>query len=146
MGEAVDVGRLSVDDVERLAQRLVEFMKPYRERIGWASRGKHLDAFVAGLVGSSERKSVEPIAHAQGVDRRQLQHFVGVSVWDHEPLLERLHEEVGQELGDPEGVLVLDGSATPKKGTESVGVARCRFAEGRDPGRVSFAEAFPPRG
>jgi len=124
MGEAVDVGRLSVDDVEGLAERLVEFMKPYRERVGWISRERHLDAFVAGLVGSSERKSVEPIAHAQGVDRRQLQHFVGVSVWDRLPLLERLHEEVGQELGDPEGVLVLDGSATPKKGTESVGVAR----------------------
>jgi len=28
MGEAVDVGRLSVDDVEGLAERLVEFMKP----------------------------------------------------------------------------------------------------------------------
>jgi hypothetical protein len=25
------------------------------------------------------------------------------------------------------------------------GCGRCRFAEGRDPGRVSFAEAFPPR-
>jgi hypothetical protein len=24
-------------------------------------------------------------------------------------------------------------------------VACCRFAEGRDPGRVSFAEGFPPR-
>lgn len=124
MGEAVDVGRLSVDDVEGLAERLVEFMKPYRERIGWSSRERHLDAFVAGLVGSNERKSVEPIAHAQGVDRRQLQHFVGVSVWDHLPVLDRLHEEVGQDLGDPEGVLVVDGSATPKKGTESVGVAR----------------------
>ncbi len=118
MGEAVDVGRLSVDDVEELAEQLLEFMKPYRERVGWVSRKRHLDAFVAGLVGSSERKSVQPIAHAQGVDRRQLQHFVGVSVWDHLPLLDRLHDEVGQELGDPEGVLVVDGSATPKKGTE----------------------------
>lgn len=124
MGGAVDVGRLSVDDVEGLADRLVEFMLPYRERMGWSSQERHLGAFVGGLVGSSERKSVEPIAYAQGVDRRQLQHFVGVSVWDHLPLLDQLREDVAQELGDPEGVLVVDGSAMPKKGTESVGVAR----------------------
>ncbi|MFL5300727.1 MAG: hypothetical protein ACJ79R_10330 [Anaeromyxobacteraceae bacterium] len=73
MGEAVDVGRLWVDDLEGLAEHLVEFMKPYRERVGWISREKHLDAFVAGVVGSSEGKSVEPIAYAQGVDRRQVQ-------------------------------------------------------------------------
>jgi SRSO17 transposase len=47
-----------------------------------------------------------------------------VSPWDHEPLLGQLQREVSEELGDPEGVLVADGSATPKKGTESVGVAR----------------------
>jgi SRSO17 transposase len=79
---------------------------------------------VAGLLGGTERKSVEPIALAQGVDRRQLQHFVGVSPWDHLPLLGRLQGEVAEDLGDPEGVLVADGSATPKKGNESVGVGR----------------------
>jgi len=124
MGGKVDVGQVSESDVEGLAERLVEFVRPYQERIGWASREKHLRAFVAGLVGGTERKSVEPIALAQGVDRRQLQHFVGVSVWDHRPLLDHLQEQVSQELGDGEGVLVLDGSAMPKQGTESVGVAR----------------------
>jgi SRSO17 transposase len=79
---------------------------------------------VAGLLGGSERKSVEPIALSQGVDRRQLQHFVGVRPWDHGPLLARLQGEVAEEIGDPEGVLVVDGSGMPKKGTESVGVTR----------------------
>jgi SRSO17 transposase len=124
VGEAVDVGRVEVGDVEHLAVRLTEFVKPYQEAVGWASREKHVGTFVAGLVGGSERKSVEPLALAQGANRRQLQHFVGVSVWDHEPLLGRLQAEVAQELGDPEGVLVIDGSAMPKKGSESVGVTR----------------------
>ena len=124
MGVTVDVGRLAMRDVEVLAEDLAEFMKPYLEAVGWSSREKQLSAFVAGLLGGTERKSVEPMALALGVDRRQLQHFVGVSPWNHLPLLSRLQEEVGEELGDPEGVLVADGSATPKKGTESVGVAR----------------------
>ncbi len=124
MGEAVDVGRVEARDVEALAERLVEFVKPYQEGVGWTSREKHLGAFVAVLLGGTERKSVEPIALAQGVDRRQLQHFVGVSPWDHGPLLGRLQQEVGDEIGDPQGALVVDGSAMPKKGTESVGVTR----------------------
>jgi SRSO17 transposase len=110
--------------VERLAEDLAEFVKPYLEVVGWSSRQKQLGAFLAGLLGGTERKSVEPMALAQGVDRRQLQHFVGVSPWDHEPLLRQLQGEVSEELGDPEGVLVVDGSGMPKKGTESVGVAR----------------------
>lgn len=124
MGVTVDVGRLSVRDVKDVAEHFTEFMKPYLEAVGWAPREKQLSAFVGGLLGGTERKSVEPIALAQGADRRQLQHFVGVSPWDHVPLLGQLHREVAEELGDPEGVLVVDGSATPKKGTESVGVAR----------------------
>jgi len=124
MGGMVDVGEVRARDVEVLAEHLGEFMKPYVAVIGWSSREKQLEAFVAGLLGGTERKSVEPMALAQGVDRRQLQHFVGVSPWNHVPLLGRLQAEVGDELGNPEGVLVVDGSATPKKGSESVGVAR----------------------
>ncbi len=124
MGGMVDVGEVAARDVEVLAEHLGEFMKPYLEVVGWSSREKQLGAFVAGLLGGTERKSVEPMALAQGVDRRQLQHFVGVSPWNHFPLLGRLQGEVAEDLGDPEGVLVVDGSATPKKGTESVGVAR----------------------
>ena len=124
MGETVDVGRVEARDVEALAERLVEFVKPYQEVVGWTCRERQLSTFVAGLLGGTERKSVEPIALAQGVDRRQLQHFVGMSPWDHTPLLGRLQQEVGEEIGDPHGALVVDGSAMPKKGTESVGVAR----------------------
>lgn len=123
MGET-DVGGLEARDVDALAERLVEFVKPCQEAVGWTSREKQLGAFVAGLLGGTERKSVEPIALAQGVDRRQLQHFVGVSPWDHKPLLGRLQQEVDQEIGDPSGTLIVDGSAMPKKGSESVGVAR----------------------
>ena len=67
---------------------------------------------------------MEPIALARGVARQQLQYFVGVSPWDHLPLLDQLQGDVAGELGDPEGVLVLDGSAMPKKGNESVGGSR----------------------
>ena len=38
MGVTVEVGRLSVGDVESLAGHLVEFMKPYLKVLGWSTR------------------------------------------------------------------------------------------------------------
>ncbi len=49
---------------------------------------------------------------------------MGRSDWNEQPLLSHLRREVAERLGEPDGVLIVDGSATPKKGTESVGVAR----------------------
>ena len=42
----------------------------------------------------------------------------------HQPMLTTLARQVGQELGEVDGVIVFDPSAFPKKGTQSVGVAR----------------------
>jgi SRSO17 transposase len=120
----VDVGALTAMDVSELGVRLVEFMKPYQELMELEPHRGHLGTFVEGLVGGLERKSVEPIAIASGQDRGPLQHFVGVSPWKERPLLERLRSEIAAELGEPDGVIVMDGSGVPKKGKESVGVTR----------------------
>jgi SRSO17 transposase len=53
-----------------------------------------------------------------------LQWFLGMSDWDHEPLRDELVRQVGQTLGDDDGVLVFDPSGFPKSGRQSVGVAR----------------------
>ena len=39
-------------------------------------------------------------------------------------MLMTLATQVGQELGEPDGVIVFDPSGFPKKGTKSVGVAK----------------------
>ncbi len=120
----VDVGRLTAGDVMTVVERLAEFLAPYQALMGWKSREGHLSIFMQGLLSDIERKSVEPIAVAQGLDRQLLQHFVGRSKWDEKPLLDHLRSDVASELGDADGVFVVDDSAVPKKGTESVGVAR----------------------
>ena len=119
-----DVGELSAADIERLSARLYEFARPYQELMQLESQGEHLRTFVGGLVGGIERKSVEPIAIANGQARGPLQHFVGASAWSESPILALLRTEVAAELGEADGVIVLDGSAVPKKGRASVGVVR----------------------
>jgi SRSO17 transposase len=79
---------------------------------------------IQGRLSALERKTSEPIALQAGRHRKPVQHFVGAGAWDDEAVLAELRHHVAEELGDPEGVLVVDGSGFPKKGTASCGVAR----------------------
>ncbi len=55
-----------------------------------------------------------PIVFRQ--DRLPLQWFIGHSAWDHEPLRDELVRQVGEQLGDENGVIVFDPSGFPKSG------------------------------
>jgi len=61
-------------------------------------------------------------AHDQ--DRRGLQRFIGSALWPHPPLLEELAQQVGEQLGEADGLIVFDPSAYKKCGYDSVGVQR----------------------
>ena len=76
------------------------------------------------MLSDLERKNVESIAYRFGQDRLPLQRFVGWAVWDEAPVRQELRRQVAKQLGQADGVLVLDPSAFPKSGTDSVGVAR----------------------
>ena len=71
-----------------------------------------------------KRKNIESIAYGHDQDRRGLQRFIGSVPWDHRPLLEELARQVGSELGEDDGVIVLDSSGHRKCGNDSVGVQR----------------------
>lgn len=107
-----------------VAERLAKFVEPFAELLGQPAQREHAADYVGGLLSDLERKNVESIAYRCDQDRRDLQHFVGCAHWDHRPLMAELARQVGQELGEDDGVLVFDPSAFPKKGTKSVGVQR----------------------
>jgi SRSO17 transposase len=71
-----------------------------------------------------DRRNVESIAYLHDQRREPLQQFIGQSPWDHQGWLTELARQVGRELASPDGVLVFDPSAFPKKGQASVGVQR----------------------
>jgi SRSO17 transposase len=79
---------------------------------------------VAGLIRPGDRKSVQPMAErlAPG-DYDQLHHFVAAAVWDALPLETELLVQADMLVGGSDAVLVIDATAMPKKGTQSVGVA-----------------------
>ncbi len=109
---------------DRVMPRLEQFMEPFVESLARRERIDHAMTFVQGLLSDLDHKNVESIAYRFGQDRMPLQWFIGVSDWDHKPLIDELVRQVGQDLGEKDGVIVFDPSAFAKSGQDSVGVAR----------------------
>lgn len=81
-------------------------------------------AYIAGLIGPGDRKSVQPMAaRSDEISYDRLHHFVSAGVWDNAPVEDALVKAADRLVGDEAGFLVIDDTALPKKGTHSVGVA-----------------------
>lgn len=111
-------------EIAKSLAHLSVFAQRYKPLLTRKEQEGHLQMYLEGLVSGLERKSIEPIATAHDVPRRGLQRFVGEGSWEDDLLRKEMRRHVGQELGDADAVLVLDGSGFPKKGEDSVGVAR----------------------
>jgi SRSO17 transposase len=109
---------------EQVVPRLEDFMEPFVASFVRREQVEHAQTFVEGLLSDLDHKNVESIAYRYDQGRMPLQWFIGYSAWDDQPLRNELVQQVGEQLGDSDAVLVIDPSAFPKSGTESVGVAR----------------------
>jgi SRSO17 transposase len=107
-----------------LQPRLESFLQPFVGSLQRDEQRHNARHYVQGLLSCLPDKNVESIAYLHDQERQALQKFIGQSPWDYRPLLAELTRQVGSDLGEPDGVLVFDPSAFPKKGAESVGVAR----------------------
>jgi len=115
---------LTAEAVQRCADRLTDFLKRYLPRFYRAEQRTNASLVIRGLLSGLERKTCEPIAIQAGLDRKPIQFFVGAGKWDDENVMAELRTHVREELGESNGVVVVDPSAFPKKGTESCGVGR----------------------
>src|ERR687885_1550467 len=101
------------------------WLTPFLAALGRKTRRAWAPVYVRGLLGPSERKSLQPMALQLGLGGHdQLQHFIASPAWDDGPLWTVLAQQADQMIGGPDAVLVIDDTALPKKGTLSVGVAR----------------------
>jgi SRSO17 transposase len=101
------------------------WLAPFLEVMGRKTRRTWAPLYVRGLLGPSERKSLQPMAAQLGLGGHdQLQHFIASPAWEDGPLWSVLAQQADRMVGGPEAVLVIDDTALPKKGTLSVGVAR----------------------
>jgi SRSO17 transposase len=94
------------------------------------ARERPLLDYCVGLMGPSERKSVEPIAAVTAPARTSAQHqsllhFVSLSEWSDDKVLAKVRELILPTLEQHGGIeaWIIDDTGFPKQGTHSVGVA-----------------------
>src|ERR687896_102474 len=114
MDEAVDWARGLDELVERIAPRFCRIEPRRRVR-----------AYLQGLLAPIERKNGWQLAENAG-DRTPdgVQDFLARMRWDADQVRDDLQTYVIAQLGDADGVLVLDETGFVKKGSKSVGVQR----------------------
>jgi SRSO17 transposase len=112
------------DSVRERAGRLTAFLQRYLPKFYRSEQRATATLVIRGRLSGLERKTSEPIAIEAGLPRKPIQFFVGSGKWDDEAVMAELRAHVREELAEPDGVVVIDPSAFPKKGTESCGVAR----------------------
>ena len=122
--EMLDQSQVSAEIVRGLLPRLEKLVALFTETLPGPDYRRHAAEYVTGLMSRLERKTGEGIAYLHDQNRQAIQKFIGEVPWDHQPMLSTLAGQVGQELGEPDGVIVFDPSGFPKKGTKSVGVAK----------------------
>ncbi|WP_442879930.1 IS701 family transposase [Aurantimonas sp. E1-2-R+4] len=103
---------------------LERWLTPFSAALRHKTRARMCPAYIAGLIGPGDRKSIQPMAARDGgVSYDQLHHFIGSGVWDAAPLEAALLVEADKLVGGDSAWLILDDTALPKKGRHSVGVA-----------------------
>jgi len=122
------MGRMTTRDIVTSGDELIAFHREFqvlfqrREPRDWSR------LYLCGQLANVARKTIEGIVlELVGPDPnaiRGLQQFIGQSDWDTQPLVEAMQHSVAQWWGEPEGVVIVDGSGFPKQGHQSVGVGR----------------------
>src|SRR5512147_697828 len=112
------------DAVRGCIDRLTVYLQRYLPKFYRVEQRRNATLVIRGLLSGLERKTCEPIAIQAGLPRKPVQTFVGAGKWDDEAVVAELRLHVREQLAEPDGVVVIDPSAFPKKGTESCGVAR----------------------
>jgi SRSO17 transposase len=117
------VCNLAPRDVEEFVDAFAAFHAHFTPAFRRPEQAAAADIYLHGLLGEQSRKTTERIALTQGVNVRDLQHFIGQSRWPIEPVVARQQLLIADTLGDPDGVVIIDESGVVKQGTASVGVA-----------------------
>jgi SRSO17 transposase len=81
--------------------------------------------YVQGRLMDGKKHFSKPMAQRMGIENpRCLQNFVGQSPWDDQSILEEHQCSTQEHLGEPNALVIMDGSGFPRDGSESAGVAR----------------------
>src|SRR6266702_4162341 len=145
---AIPPFEVTCHDVEGFLDELHEFHTLFRDCFVRREPREHFFRSMVGQFSPLERKSVEPIAvQTEASSIRAMQRGISDAQWQDGRMLQKYHQQVAEEMGASDGVLIVDESGFRKKGEDSVGVARqyCGTLGKVDHGQVGVFAAYASR-
>jgi SRSO17 transposase len=110
---------------EQGEQAVVRVAGRLRSHFRRAEAAGHATDYLRGLLADVERKNGWQLAEQAGYEHpRAIQRVLDRYAWDADAVRDDLLRWTIEEVGHPDGVLVVDETSFPKQGKESVGVAR----------------------
>lgn len=115
------------EDIDASAEALIAFHDLFQDCFTRREQREWSLFYLCGQLSNLERKTIEPIVLAlHGADPnavRAAQRFMTDGRWNQPRMREHQQTIIAAELGEAEGVVIVDGSGFPKQGSHSVGVA-----------------------
>jgi SRSO17 transposase len=103
---------------------LAAFLEPFAPLFRRHTSRDSMERYLTGLLSDLPHKTADTIAAAvAGTSTERLQHLLTDAAWDVQALDEARVKQLLAIHPPTAGILVLDDTGLPKKGTESVGVA-----------------------
>ena len=126
-GDVFTIPKFNIEkqDVEDFMERLKGFHNEFKDCFQRSEPRQHFFQYMVGQFSELERKSIEPIAlNVEDGNVRGMQRFLSDIYWDEEKMLLKYRSMIKDDMGEENGVLIVDETGFPKKGNDSAGVAK----------------------
>jgi SRSO17 transposase len=101
-----------------------EYMIPYYGYFHRSESRELAECYLTGLLMDGERKSVEPMSEKVNASERSMQRLLSSAKWDDQLVAAQFRRTMLGVTADPLGLMLLDDTGFPKKGSDSACVAR----------------------
>jgi len=115
---------MDAEQIRGLRPELRRYLRHFADCFCDPRSRAHLPVYVRGQLSDLPRKSVEPMALAEGMPPRTLQEFLSLLEWDERRMVDRLQALVARDHFSPHAVGIIDETGCPKKGDKTPGVQR----------------------
>jgi SRSO17 transposase len=124
-GDIYSIPEFNLDrnDVEGFLDILKGFHAEFKDCFAREEGRNNFLYYTIGQFSQMERKSIEPMAlNVEGAKVRAIQRFISEATWDDEKMMDIYRCMVNNDMGEENGVLIIDESGFRKKGNDSAGV------------------------
>ena len=115
---------MNVDQILSLGAELAAYVDEFADCFVRSEPRSHMASYIRGQLLDLDRKSVEPIALANGVAPRTLQEFLRTDVWEGPAVRACLQQIVARDHLQDDAIGIVDDSGHKKNGNETACVSR----------------------